>query len=161
MNLLIDIKELECHRNCWLNYLQAKRNSDIFFLRDMLVLAPMIYRRRRKIFNYSPIIFSSSDKITITSKLINHWEVFQKWRYCYTYISEKMSKDSGTTVVSLHCMHMGNGTTHPVKWAARSLGIVLGMMMINVIMVIQISVRGDWGLFKDKLEIRGGKIPHS
>ena len=152
MNLLIDIKELECHRNCWLNYLQAKRNSDIFFLRDMLVLTPMIYRRRRKIFNYSPIIFSSSDKITITSKLINHWEVFQKWRYCYIYISERMSKGTGT-VVALHCMHVRNGMTHPVKWAACSLGMVLGMM----ISAFKISVRDDWGL----IGIRGGKIPHS
>jgi len=44
---------------------------------------------------------------------------------------------------------------HPVKWAARSLGMVLGMM----ISAIKISVRDDWGLFKDELEIRGGKMP--
>ena len=81
-------------------------------------------------------------------------QVFQKWRYCYTFISERMSKGT-RTVVSLHCMHVRNGTTHPVKWAACSLGMVLGM----VISAIKISVCDDWGLFKDKLEIRGGKVP--
>jgi len=60
-----------------------------------------------------------------------------------------MSKGTGT-VVPLHCTHLRNGTTHPVKWAACSLGMVLGMM----ISVIKISVRDDWGLFKDELEIR-------
>ena len=65
-----------------------------------------------------------------------------------------MSKGFGT-VVSLHCMHVRNGTTPPVKWAACSLGMVLGMM----ISAIKISVRDDWGLFKDELEIRGGKMP--
>ena len=65
-----------------------------------------------------------------------------------------MFKGAGIVVVSLHCMHMRNGTTLPVKWGARSLGIVLGMM----ISVIKISVRDDWGLFKDRLEVRG-KIP--
>jgi len=39
---------------------------------------------------------------------------------------------------------------HPVKWAACSLGMVLGMM----ISAIKISVHDDWGLFKDELEIR-------
>jgi len=57
-----------------------------------------------------------------------------------------MSKGFGT-VVSLHCMHVRNGTTHPVKWAACSLEMVLGMM----ISAIKISVCDDWGLFKDEL----------
>ena len=65
-----------------------------------------------------------------------------------------MSKGFGT-VVSLHCTHVRNGTTPPMKWAASSLGMVLGMM----ISAIKISVCDDWGLFKDELEIRGGKVP--
>ena len=48
-----------------------------------------------------------------------------------------MSKDAGTTVVSLYCMHVRNGATHSMKWAAHSLGIVLGMMVKTMI-----SVRG-------------------
>jgi len=83
-------------------------------------------------------------------------QVFQIWRYCYTYMSERLSKGTGT-VVSLHCTHARHGTTHPVKWAACPLGMVLGMM----ISAIKISVHDDWGLFKDELEIGGGKVPHS
>ena len=65
------------------------------------------------------------------------------------HLYERMSKGT-RTIVSLHCMHVRNGMTHPVKWAACSLGIVLGMM----IRAIKISVYDDWGLFKDELEIR-------
>ena len=78
---------------------------------------------------------------------------FKKWWYCYTYISERISKGTGT-VVPLHCTYVRNGTAHPVKWAC-SLGMVLGMM----ISAIKISVRDDWGLLKGELEIRGGKVP--
>jgi len=74
------------------------------------------------------------------------WSSISKMMICYTYISERMSKGTGT-VVSLHCTHVRNGTTHPLKWAACSLGMVLGMM----ISTIKISVRDDWGLFKDEL----------
>ena len=47
-----------------------------------------------------------------------------------------------TVVASLHYMHERHDKTHPMRWATRSSGIVLGMI-INVIMVIKISVHGD------------------
>ena len=42
------------------------------------------------------------------------------------------------------CMHVRNGTTHPVKWTARSSGTALGMM----IMVIQIFVRSLYAVIE-------------
>ena len=40
----------------------------------------------------------------------------KKLRYCYTYISERMSKGTGT-VVSLHCMHCMWGMVRHTPWS--------------------------------------------
>jgi len=112
---------VSCFWGCWLVHRCRGMNA----LRTSVSSVKLLISLSRLTKSYPFTVFNQvSQKITILLYLYKWKNVQRNWDRC---------------VLALYALYVRNGTTHPVKWAARSLGMVLGMMRSP----IKISVRDD------------------